>query len=118
MSDLDQAIREHLALKRQHGADPSEVARQEQEAFGELSGEDAVEFAEVYQPEFKTAVEELAPLEFEAEPPFPAEMVPPTNEYARARVRAYLEGGEETQEYTIEDRTGWSAGPAWQGGVA
>jgi hypothetical protein len=34
MGLLDDAIREHLELKRQHGADPTEVARQEQEAFG------------------------------------------------------------------------------------
>jgi hypothetical protein len=34
MGLLDDAIREHLELKRQHGADPDEVARQEREAFG------------------------------------------------------------------------------------
>ena len=34
MGLLDDAIREHLELKRQHGADPSEVARQEREALG------------------------------------------------------------------------------------
>jgi hypothetical protein len=35
MGLLDDAIREHLELKRQHGADPDEVSRQEQEALGE-----------------------------------------------------------------------------------
>ncbi len=34
MGLLDDAIRDHLELKRRHGADPSEVARQEQEALG------------------------------------------------------------------------------------
>src|SRR3954471_23709274 len=34
MGLLDDAIREHLELKRQHGGDPSEIQRQEQEAFG------------------------------------------------------------------------------------
>jgi hypothetical protein len=34
MGLLDDAIREHLELKRQHGADPSEVERQEREALG------------------------------------------------------------------------------------
>ena len=34
MGLLDDAIREHLDLKRRRGADPSEVARQEQEALG------------------------------------------------------------------------------------
>jgi hypothetical protein len=34
MGLLDDAIREHLDLKRRRGADPSEVSRQEQEALG------------------------------------------------------------------------------------
>jgi hypothetical protein len=34
MGLLDDAIREHLELKRRRGADNAEVARQEQEAFG------------------------------------------------------------------------------------
>ena len=34
MGLLDDAIREHLDLKRRRGADPSELARQEHEALG------------------------------------------------------------------------------------
>ena len=34
MGLLDDAIREHLELKRAHGADPNEVERQELEALG------------------------------------------------------------------------------------
>jgi hypothetical protein len=34
MGLLDDAIREHLELKRKHGADPEDVARQEKEALG------------------------------------------------------------------------------------
>jgi hypothetical protein len=34
MGLLDDAIREHLELKRRHGADPEEVSQQEQEALG------------------------------------------------------------------------------------
>jgi hypothetical protein len=34
MGLLDDAIRDHLELKRRHGADPSEVAHQEREALG------------------------------------------------------------------------------------
>src|SRR6476661_7800918 len=34
MGLLDDAIREHLELKRKHGADPEDVARQEEEALG------------------------------------------------------------------------------------
>jgi hypothetical protein len=35
MGLLDDAIREHLELKRRHGGDPSEIERQEHEALGE-----------------------------------------------------------------------------------
>jgi hypothetical protein len=41
MGLLDDAIREHLELKRLGGADPSEVIRQEQEALGQVRGDDA-----------------------------------------------------------------------------
>src|SRR5690349_15337071 len=34
MGLLDDAIREHLELRRKHGADPDDVARQEREALG------------------------------------------------------------------------------------
>ena len=34
MGLLDDAIREHLELKRSRGADPGEVERQEREALG------------------------------------------------------------------------------------
>jgi len=34
MGLLDDAIREHLELKRQHGGDPDEITRQEREALG------------------------------------------------------------------------------------
>src|SRR4051795_5282470 len=34
MGLLDDAIREHLELKRSHGADPGEIAQLEREAFG------------------------------------------------------------------------------------
>ena len=34
MGLLDDAIREHLELKRKHGADPDDLARQEREALG------------------------------------------------------------------------------------
>jgi hypothetical protein len=37
MGDLDDAIREHLELKRRRGADPAEVAREEQEALAPVT---------------------------------------------------------------------------------
>jgi hypothetical protein len=114
MSDLNQAIREHLALKRQHGADPGEVARLEREAFGDLLSEAQIDYVTAYAPEFDAAMA----VEAEPEPSVREEFVPRTNEHAAASLRAYLEGGEATQEYTIEERIGWSAGPAWHGGAA
>src|SRR5580704_14875984 len=37
MGDLDDAIREHLELKRRRGADPAEVAREEHEALAPVT---------------------------------------------------------------------------------
>jgi len=49
MGILDEAIREHLDLKRRRGADPGEVARQEGEVFGP-SRRAAAEAAEAPEP--------------------------------------------------------------------
>jgi hypothetical protein len=51
MGLLDEAIREHLELKRMRGADPSEVLRQEREALGEEN-----EVAEQVRPGSATVV--------------------------------------------------------------
>jgi hypothetical protein len=63
MGLLDEAIRDHLELKRRRGADPSEIAREEQEALepvfppedGAAEGSGAAEGAEAalldYEPE-------------------------------------------------------------------
>ena len=37
MNELEEAIREHLDLKRRRGADPAEVAREEQEALAPVT---------------------------------------------------------------------------------
>lgn len=55
MGLLDDAIREHLELKRLGGADPGEVAREEQDALGPVhrdgeAGESAEEPAEIETP--------------------------------------------------------------------
>jgi hypothetical protein len=48
MGLLDDAIREHLDLKRRRGADPSEIAREESEALGPVRrGEPALDAAGV-----------------------------------------------------------------------
>jgi hypothetical protein len=43
MGLLDDAIREHLELKRRRGADPSEIAREESEALGPVRREEREE---------------------------------------------------------------------------
>jgi len=70
MGLLDDAIREHLELKRKHGADPEDVARQEQEALGPGQRN---EFAQPPQEEeVATAVEPAEP----AKPAAPADEMP------------------------------------------
>ena len=67
MGLLDEAIREHLELKRKRGADPAEVAEQEREALGPVRGADT---ATAEPPEPAVAVDpEPAPIaEPEPEP--------------------------------------------------
>ena len=118
MSDLHEAIREHLALMRQHGADPTEVARLEQEALGEVSRDTARALAPKRQPDSRRGTDELPShdeltLSVSAE-----ELVPPTNEYAPTRARSNRDSGEETQEYSLDDSIDWIGSPAWHGGTA
>jgi hypothetical protein len=79
MGLLDDAIREHLELKRKHGADPEDVARQEQEALGPGKRN---EFAQT-EPDEPAAVSiDAAP--DEPEPPLqeepPAPEIPPAGQ--------------------------------------
>jgi len=77
MGLLDDAIREHLELKRRHGADPEEVTRQEREALGapvrgEFAKPDAAEAgapAEVGEEPEDAPVDEVAEVPEIAEPP-------------------------------------------------
>jgi hypothetical protein len=72
MSILDDAIREHLELKRAHGADESELKRLEDEAFGPPG-----------RPEEPDPLAE-APTEFIAAPEAPA--AEPASEEGRSRI--------------------------------
>jgi hypothetical protein len=117
MSDLNDAIREHLALKRLHGADPADVARLEEEALGEVTRETARELSHEQVPR-RFAVEDLPAREEEDPVSGWEEISPPTNEYAPTRARAIGDVGDETQEYSVEDQIGWIGSPAWQGGAA
>jgi hypothetical protein len=81
MGLLDDAIREHLELKRKHGADPEDVARQEREALGPSQRN---EFAqpEAEQPEAPAAEPEgaISAAELEADEPPAAEDALPEGE--------------------------------------
>ena len=85
MGLLDDAIREHLELKRRHGADPGEIEREEREALGETPEEAAAppdeplgdattvmqppEPAEPLEPGTAPAVDEIDPPPGEEEVP-------------------------------------------------
>jgi hypothetical protein len=75
MGLLDDAIREHLELKRRRGADPEEVARQEDEALGDPRS------GEFVQPD-ETPVPEPAAVEPEPEPEPEPEIQAPDPEAA------------------------------------
>ncbi|MCW3040868.1 MAG: hypothetical protein JWM31_2773 [Solirubrobacterales bacterium] len=85
MGLLDDAIREHLELKRQHGADATEVARQEHEALGPVvRGELAISgppagdppaFAELAKPE---VLADDAPIPIQDDAPVYADEAPTT----------------------------------------
>lgn len=90
MGILDEAIREHLELKRQHGADDSELKQLEDEAFGPPerpgSGEDALS---------------EAPTQFMAQPDQAGDEAPKAGEQRREAAAGILdlqEGPEPTQE--------------------
>jgi hypothetical protein len=68
---LDDAIREHLELKRRRGADPGEIAREEQEALEPVFGD---------EPASEAAVDEAALEALPGEVTVPAEEVPAAGE--------------------------------------
>lgn len=121
MGLLDEAIREHLDLKRRRGADPDEVERAEREALGpvrrqpEPADSEHPELAEA-DPDHEADAEELQPPEPSAEsdeyyapgveaapePVFddhPSETLPPVSEVPPVPTRA---PGPETAEYDVE----------------
>jgi len=97
MGLLDDAIREHLELKRRRGADPDEVARQEDEALGDPRSGEFVQPAEAGEPEPLDEEPAAAPPEEDlpAEPPEPAVYEPePEPEPAEPPVAPWLEDDE------------------------
>lgn len=113
---LDQAIREHLDLKRRQGADPSEIAQLETEALG--GGKDAEleakEEAELVEAEESVAVAEIATDETtEAEPELlvaeeksvdekaEPEASQPTEQFTPAEVEAAMKAEPAVEEESV-----------------
>ena len=76
MGLLDEAIKDHLELKRRHGADPGEVARLEHEALGPARREPVAEAPDDEEP-VASAREEVAAV---AEPEAPAPARPASDD--------------------------------------
>jgi hypothetical protein len=99
MGILDEAIREHLELKRQHGAEDSELKQLEDEAFGEAErpgDETALDPAAEAPTEFLTQPETGGEPASRREPPTIADLqepppLPPAEEPAAAAVEAVEE---------------------------
>jgi hypothetical protein len=96
MGLLDDAIREHLELKRRRGADSDEVARQEQEALGESV--QRAEFADAPAAAPAEPVDE--PAEPAEEPPPPVDEAPPEPE---PEPEPEIQLDQPTVEYAPED---------------
>jgi len=108
MGLLDDAIREHLELKKKHGANPDDVARQEREALGPPPRN---EFAQTSEPEteapapteepvVEAPVQEPArPVEREPDP----EPAPPLNQEAPP-APAQPEPGYEEDPWLADER--------------
>jgi hypothetical protein len=125
MGLLDDAIREHLELKRRHGADPGEVAKQEHEALGPvrraeahpagtaqaeaLSPEHEQLLApdDTWEPEEEPAAEAgqaEAEVEHDAEPEAPpAAEGGPAGEPGAGSRRLRDEPGQETVSFSLSD---------------
>lgn len=109
MGLLDDAIREHLELKRKHGADPDDVARQEREALGPSPRN---EFAQTSEPEAEAGVPAEAPVDEPAPAPVEAGAesdvevapAPPLNEAEVPAAPAQPEPGYEEDPWLDDER--------------
>jgi hypothetical protein len=94
MGLLNDAIREHLELKRQHGADPSEVARLEGEALGPVvrgrMGEEPP-ILESYSEADQAGIEVREDISSAGSP---VDLAPPGQETAELDMQSILSDGE------------------------
>ena len=110
MGMLDDAIREHLELKRRHGADPQEVARQEDEALGPPAGREGDddeheledEAPEIHEDQLALVDEPPAPYEAPAAEPEDEDELPPVGEEAAEGPAFDVQ--QQTVEFSVEER--------------
>ena len=111
MGLLDDAIREHLELKRRRGADPAEVEQQEREALGPVRGGAAPATDDAVEPDLDGAFDdpEPAPPLADPEPAAPAAHEPepfdePEHHGAVRTPEPPPEPvGQQTQSYSVDD---------------
>jgi hypothetical protein len=104
MGLLDDAIRQHMELKRLHGADPSDVARQEQDALGPVLREE--------NPTSQVAVKDVA----EPEGIAPEDVAVPAEDPQAAPAADFANTGQETAELdmrTVLDDEEKQDGESW-----
>jgi hypothetical protein len=120
MGSLEDAIREHLELKRLRGADPAEVAREQHEALDPPTGEDPAAAADALESD-GTLPTGQAPAEpaVESDHPAPAPSSSPSGEpsaegqeTAELDMRAVLQGGAAPAGDTVAPVGPIVAGPA------
>jgi hypothetical protein len=128
MGLLDDAIREHLELKRRRGADPGEVAREQREALapvaagGQASAEGEGESREEHAADepvepaaHGVAIDEHPTQAHEQLPPSPGEATHGVQETAEIDMQRVLdEGGDVPTAGTAEGHDAMSAPPAIQ----
>jgi hypothetical protein len=105
MGLLDDAIREHLELKKKHGANPDDVARQEREALGPPPRN---EFAQTSEPEVEAPLPAEEPAAVRAPDPepeaAPVEPAPPLNEADAPPAPAQPAPGYEEDPWLADER--------------
>ena len=120
MGMLDDAIREHLELKRRHGADPQEVARQEDEALGPPAGRepdddehsDELEAREIHEDQLALVDEPPAPYEPPAAEPGLEDQSGPPHVGEEAAEEPAFDVQQQTVEFSAQEREAAEEHPA------
>jgi hypothetical protein len=109
MGLLNDAIREHLELKRQHGADPSEVARLEDEALGPVVRDHSGEERSILESHPETHQAGVGGDHESADAGSPADLVPAGQETAELDMQLLLgDGGgspSDSLEWKVPDQS-------------